>query len=196
MSGFIGPGRRIRSYYGRLGRCEGSWSRVRVYGVAEAAHAAEHRDRRGRRRDSPARRLGGGHRLCERHGGALVLHRLLLDPTPLLGAEPADEGRVREGGSADAAGRAGRGRDPPPDPALHGAPLCGHPAAVLRRRFGGIYLVGSVVLGLGFIAGAVGSTAGPTGAARCSCTCSRWPISRCCSARWPPTPIYRMRPRP
>ena len=63
-----------------------------------------------------------------------VRHRLLLDAAALLGAQPADEGRVREGRRPDAAGRARRGRDAPPDPALHGAALRGDAAAVLRRR--------------------------------------------------------------
>ena len=50
-------------------------------------------------------------------GTALPLRdRLLLDPAPLLGALAADEGRVRQGRRADAAGRPRRGRDAPPDP--------------------------------------------------------------------------------
>ena len=62
--------------------------------------------------------------------------------------------------------------------------------------FGDIYLVVSIALGLGFIAGASGSTVGPIAAALCSCTCTLWPTSRCCSARWSPTHIYRMSLRP
>ena len=62
--------------------------------------------------------------------------------------------------------------------------------------FGDIYLVSSIVLGLGFIAGAIRLYRRADRAQRaCSCTSSRWPISRCCSARWSPTPIYRMRAR-
>ena len=71
---------------------------------------------------------------CQRHGGDPVLHRVLLDAAPLLGAVAADEGRVREGRRADAPGRARRGRDAPADPAVLGAAVRGHPAAVLRRR--------------------------------------------------------------
>ena len=69
--------------------------RVRLHGLAEAPHAAEHRDRRRRRRGAAARRLGGGDGLGQRHGGDPVLHRLLLDAAALLGAVAADEGRVR-----------------------------------------------------------------------------------------------------
>src|SRR6202041_1232905 len=71
---------------------------------------------------------------AERHGGAAVLHRVLLDAAALLGAVAADEGRVREGRRADAAGRARRGRDAAADPAVHGAAVRGHAAAVLRGR--------------------------------------------------------------
>src|SRR5271155_3229852 len=83
--------------------------RARVHGVAEAAHAAEHRDRRGGRRCAPACRLGRRDRLGQRHGGDPVLHRVLLDAPPLLGAVAADEGRVPQGGGADAPGGARRG---------------------------------------------------------------------------------------
>ena len=57
----------------------------------------------------------------DRHAALPVRDRLLLDAAPLLGAVAADEGRVRARGRADAAGRARRARDAPPDPALHGA---------------------------------------------------------------------------
>ena len=53
------------------------------------------------------------------HVAVPVRDRLLLDAAALLGAVAAHEGRVREGRRADAAGRARRGRDAPPDPALH-----------------------------------------------------------------------------
>ena len=48
-----------------------------------------------------------------------VRDRLLLDAAALLGAVAAHEGRVRQGRRPDAARRARRGRDAPPDPALH-----------------------------------------------------------------------------
>ena len=47
--------------------------------------------------------------------------RLLLDAAALLGAEPADEGRVRARRRADDARRPRRGRDAPPDRPLHAA---------------------------------------------------------------------------
>ena len=118
-----------------------------------------------------------------------VLHRLLLDSPALLGAVAADEGRVREGRRPDAAGRARRGRDTSSDPALHGAAVRGHAAAVLRRAASASSTSSSsMVLGPRLHRRRDrASTAVPTGAARCSCTCSRWPTSRCCSARWSPT---------
>ena len=94
---------------------------------------------------APCRRSSAGRRSTGSLVRARDLHvrdRLLLDAAALLGAEPADEGRVREGRRPDAARRARRGRDAPPDPALHGAALRGDAAAVLRRGgFGRFYLV-------------------------------------------------------
>ena len=60
--------------------------------------------------------------------------------------------------------------------------------------FGGVYLVASMVLGLGFIAGAVllYRAGGPPQRAA-SCTCTPWRTWRCCSARWSPTCICRLR---
>ena len=129
--------------------------RRRLHDLAQAAHAAEHRDRRRRRRDAPARRLGGDPRLAVVDRGLPVRDRLLLDPAAFLGAQPADEGRVREGRRADDAGRPRRARDPPADRAVHAAAVRGHAAAVLRRRVRVVYLVASIVLGLAFIAGAL-----------------------------------------
>ena len=54
-------------------------------------------------------------------------------------------------GRADAAGRAGRAGDAPPDPSLHRPPLRGHAAALLRRRLRLPYLVASMTLGGAFI---------------------------------------------
>ena len=73
-------------------------------------------------------------RLAVLDRGLPVRDRLLLDAAALLGPQPADEGRVRQGRRADDAGRPRRARDAPPDPALHAAALRGHAAAVLRRR--------------------------------------------------------------
>ena len=70
--------------------------RVRLHGLAEAPHAAEHRHRRRRRRG--ARRSSAGPRSPARLDGTALYplrHRLLLDAAALLGAVAADEGRVR-----------------------------------------------------------------------------------------------------
>ena len=65
-------------------------------------------------------------RLAVLDRGLPVRDRLLLDAAALLGAQPADEGRVREGRRADAAGGPRRARDAPPDRALHAAAVRGH----------------------------------------------------------------------
>ena len=77
----------------------GRFPRLRrgLHDLAQAPYPAEHRDRRRRRRRAAARRVGRGARLAGVDGGLPVRDRLLLDPAPLLGAQPADEGRVREG---------------------------------------------------------------------------------------------------
>ena len=71
--------------------------RRRLHDVAQAPHRAEHRDRRRGRRGAAAGRLGGHPRLAVLDRGLPVRDRLLLDPAPLLVAQPADEGRVRAG---------------------------------------------------------------------------------------------------
>ena len=71
------------------------------------------------------------------HRAVPLRDRLLLDPAALLGAVAADEGRVRARGRADDARGPRRGRDAPPDPAVHGAAAGAHAAArrvrLLRR---------------------------------------------------------------
>ena len=66
-----------------------------------------------------AGRLGGGDRRARPGRAVPVRDRLLLDAAALLGAVAADEGRVRARRRADDAGRPRRGRDAPPDRALH-----------------------------------------------------------------------------
>ena len=83
--------------------------RRRLHDLAQAAHAAEHRDRRRRRRGAAARRLGRRDRASQLDRGAALRDRLLLDAAALLGAQPADEEGVREGRRADDAGRPRRG---------------------------------------------------------------------------------------
>ena len=163
--------------------------RVRLHVLAEAAHAAEHRDRRRRGRGASARRLGRGDRLGQRHGADAVLHRLLLDAAALLVAVAADEGRVPQGRRADAAGRARRGRDAPADPALRGAAVRGHAAALLRG-----WLRRDLSRRLAHARTRLhrrrgrAATAARTAARRCGCTCTRSHTSLCCSARWSPMP--------
>src|SRR3712207_4554438 len=72
--------------------------------------------------------------VCSSDLAVPVRHRVLLDPAALLGAVAAHEGRVRARRRADAAGRARRVRDAPPDRPLQRAALRRDPAAVLGRR--------------------------------------------------------------
>ena len=162
--------------------------RLRLHALAEAGDAAEHRDRGRRRGGAPAGRLGGGHRRAQRHRLLPLRDRLLLDPAPLLGALAADEGRVREGRRADAARRPRRAGDATPDPPLHGPPLRGHPAALLRGR-----LRRRVPGRLDDARRAASSTArcgccaAPTAAGPCAPTSSRSPTWRCSSSPCPST---------
>ena len=77
--------------------------RLRLHAVAEAAHDAEHRDRRRGRRGASTGRVGGGERRPRPVGVLPVRDRLLLDASALLGAGAADQGRVRAHGHPDAA---------------------------------------------------------------------------------------------
>ena len=155
---------------------------------------SEHRHRRRRRGGATARRLGGGDRHGQRDGSVPLLHRLLLDAAALLGALAADEGRVQEGRGADDAGRPRRGRDPQADPAVFDPALRGHPAALLRRRLRRhLPRLLADPWASGSSPGRCACTGAPTAPRRCASTSTPWPTSRCCSARWSPTPIYRMR---
>ena len=60
--------------------------------------------------------------------------------------------------------------------------------------FGAIYFVASLRSGSASSRARCASTAEPTAARPCACTSTRSPISRCCSARWSPTGIYRIFP--
>ena len=81
----------------------------------------------------------------------------------------------------------GEARDAPADPAVLGAAVRRHAAAVLRRR-----LRRDLPRRLARRSGSASSpapcacTAAPTAARRCSCTSSRSPTWPCCSARWSP----------
>ena len=56
-----------------------------------------------------------------------------------------------------------------------------------RALFDGALPRAALGLGAVFIAFAPRSCVAPTAAGRCAPTSSRWPTSRCCSARWWPT---------
>ena len=129
-------------------------------------------------------------------GTAVILFFIVFFWTPphfwalsLLMKEEYAQGR-----RADAARRARRGRDAPPDPALLGAAVRGHAAALLRRR-----LRRRSTWSPRSCSGSASSrapcacSAAPTGAARCACTSTRSRTWRCCSARWSPTPTCRIR---
>ena len=60
--------------------------RLRLHDLAEAPHAAEHRDRRRRRRLAADDRLGGGDRRCRLGRGRAVRDHLFLDAAAFLGA--------------------------------------------------------------------------------------------------------------
>src|SRR5262249_17384464 len=72
-------------------------------------------------RGAAAVRVGGRHGPRRAAGDLHVRDHLLLDAAALLGALAAGQGRLRQGRHPDAAGRAGRARDGPPDPAVHRA---------------------------------------------------------------------------
>ncbi len=102
--------RSTRSPRGSRSRASSATSFVYT-AVAQAPHAAEHRDRGRCGRRSAARRLGGRARQRQRHRRDPLLHRVLLDAAALLVALAADEGRLRARGRADAPRRRGRARD-------------------------------------------------------------------------------------
>ena len=110
--------------------------RRRLHALPEADDVAEHRHRRRRRRRAAARRLGGRHRPPRDPGAAPLRDRLRLDAAALLGARAPDQGQLPGGERADAAGRARRPRDGPPDRPLLARPRRGdaHAVGLGRRR--------------------------------------------------------------
>ena len=99
--------------------------------------------------------MGRNSRLAVVDGGLPVCDRFLLDASSFLGAQLADEGRIRESGRADDARRAGRAKTRRQILlytlllyAVSQLPFC-------AGAFGGIYLVSSILLGGAFIGGAV-----------------------------------------
>src|SRR5712671_6452069 len=106
--------------------------RDRVHGGPQAAHPAEHRARRRGGRDAAGARLDRGDgRGFGRRAAALPDH-LRLDAAALLVARALSQEGVCEGRCADAAGDARRARHAPARAAVHGGPVRGEPAAVLR----------------------------------------------------------------
>ena len=92
--------------------------RRRLHGLPQALDRPEHRHRRRRRRRAAARRLRRRDREPGAAGALAVPDRLPLDAAALLGARADDQGALRRGERADAAGHAGRPRDDAADPAL------------------------------------------------------------------------------
>ena len=130
--------------------------RLRLHDVAEAADAAEHRDRRRRGRGAPARRLGRGDGQPDARLALSVRDRLHVDAAPLLGALASHQGRLRADRRADDAGGARRGIHAPPDRGLRRRSWSrsrSHPSR--PGLFGGIYLAAALVLGGVFLALAV-----------------------------------------
>ena len=163
--------------------------RRRLHDLAQAAHPAEHRDRRRRGRDSAAGRLGGHARLALVDGRLPVRDRLLLDAAALLGAEPADEGRVRQGRRADAARSSAASARPA------GRSCCTRCCSTrslscrsARGHSASSTWSASIVLGARH-SSAGGAALPPrrTARRRSGSTCTRWRTWRCCSARWSPT---------
>ena len=94
---------------------------VDLHDVAEAPHAAEHRDRRRRRRVPADDRLGGGDRRHQPRLDLAVPADLHVDAAAFLGAVAVPRGRLRQGRRADDAGGGGPALDQDPDAALHAA---------------------------------------------------------------------------
>ena len=112
--------------------------RLRLHDVAEAADAAEHRDRRRRGRGAAAGRLGCRDGQPDARLALSLRDRLHVDAAPLLGALAPHQGRLRAHRRADDAGGARRGVHAPPDRDLRRAPGRAHDRAgrdrPLRRR--------------------------------------------------------------
>ena len=107
--------------------------RPRVHALAEAAYAAEHRHRWGRRSGSAAGRLGGCDRRAQRRRGLPVRARVSMDAAALLGALADDQGRLRANRRTDASRGQRGGGDATPDPHLLGGARRREPAAGRHR---------------------------------------------------------------
>ena len=118
---------------GRAAGADDRVLRLRLHALAQAAHAAEHRDRRGRRRVPADGRLGRGDRRGEPRLDRPVPDHLLLDAAALLGAGALPLQRLRAGRRADAAGGRRAREDPPARAGLHRGARAGEPAPVRAR---------------------------------------------------------------
>ena len=98
--------------------------RLRLHALAQAQHAAEHRDRRRGRRVSAARRLGRGDGPRRSARDLSLPHHLLLDAAALLGARAAQAEGLRPRRRADGAARVGRARDEAADALVHADSAC------------------------------------------------------------------------
>ena len=106
---------------------------VRLYDVAEAADAAEHRDRRRGGRISAGDRLGGGDRIGRSDAAGAVRHRVLLDAAAFLVAGAVRQCRLPACRRADAAGGRWRQGDAAADRDLHAAAGAAVAGAVADR---------------------------------------------------------------
>ncbi len=97
---------------GRAAGADDRLLRLRLHDLAEAPHAAEHRDRRRRRRLPADGRLGRGDRRGQPRLDRPVPDHLLLDAAAFLGAGALSLPGLRAGRRADAAGRRRRARRP------------------------------------------------------------------------------------
>ena len=93
--------------------------RLRLYHLAQAHLAAEHRDRWGGRCLPAAGRLGGDDASSRPRCALPLCHHLLLDAAALLGPRAQQAGRLRRGRRPDDAQRARRAGNQAPDDAVH-----------------------------------------------------------------------------
>ena len=84
-------------------------------------------------------------------GARPLRDRLRLDAAALLGARDPDQGQLRDGEGADAAGRARRPRDDAADRPLLARPRRRHAAAVGLGGAGLLYLASALALGAVFV---------------------------------------------
>ena len=171
---------------------------ARLHRVAEARDAAEHRDRRGRRRPAPDDRLFHRDQLGDGRQRHPVPHHLRVDAATFLGAGAAEIRRLRQGRHPDDAQRQGHGADAGRDllTPIVLAPLGVAPWAT--GLAGPVYGVVAAVTGAAMLllawrcysvrVGPEADRAAKTSSPSRSCTCSCsspccWPSGACPSRR-------------